>query len=81
MENMPPHSAALRKYNWEEWADGQARELVAGVHFEVSSVKFVKAAHRYAERHNLRAITRRVADFVYLQLVTREPAGRAPRRP
>lgn len=67
--------AATREatYPWEEWTDGEIRELVKGVHFKGSVKSMRQTIGKYARSHGLKHKTRLVKDatgkeLLYIQL-------------
>lgn len=58
-----------RRYPWDEWFDGKARELARGEDFTVSTVNFRSAAVSAARRMGIRVAIAIRGDSVLLQAI------------
>ena len=56
--NIPHGKADISKYPWEEWFDGQTRELTRGVDFTVTLASFRCTILAAGKRCGKRVITR-----------------------
>lgn len=65
------------RYDWATWADGKARKLTKGVHFDVSPKAFTVAAYKHAKRSNLRLQFLTEGDNITIQFSPKEPEAKA----
>jgi hypothetical protein len=60
-------SGRIPKYPYDEWLDGQVRELKRGVDFVPEARSFVGTFRQYALRHGIEAKFIAAGDLVYVQ--------------
>lgn len=58
LDEFPNHMGRTPIYPWEQWTDGQIRELVQGEDFYSEATSFRTLIHRTARRRGLKAKTR-----------------------
>lgn len=58
LSEFPNHMGRTPIYPWEQWTDGQIRELVQGEDFYSEATSFRTLIHRTARRRGLKAKTR-----------------------
>lgn len=57
LQEFPHHLGRPPIYPWDEWTDGQIRELRQGVHFHSQATSFRTLVHRTAKDYGLKAKT------------------------
>lgn len=57
LSEFPNHIGRPPIYPWDEWTDGQIRQLVQGVHFHSQANSFRTVVHRTARNRGLTART------------------------
>lgn len=62
-----PTAPPYRVYAWERWLDGNVHLCTQGEDFARSPAKFVHAARRYGETHELKVRAAVRGNQVYLQ--------------
>lgn len=60
-----------RKYDWDNWLDGQTWELVQGEDFTIDMHAMRSSAHGMAARKQVKVITRTDGPNFYIQAVPR----------
>jgi hypothetical protein len=57
-----PSAADSGRYPWDEWLDGQVRELIAGEDFTVGVEAFRRAAYTAAKERQLKIRSKAMGD-------------------
>lgn len=63
-----PAWSRVRKYDWEQWADGVPRLFKKDVDYKTSTATFIGTARCAASRMNATLIVRKLPEGVLLQM-------------
>jgi hypothetical protein len=69
IDELPFNGSNQKKYDWSEWFNGSAWELVRGEDFDTEPARFVNTARKKASMRGVRLATRTRHDRAYIQVI------------